>query len=345
VWLNVAWFHICIHCQGSLQVFFLLQASPEQSKKQAEDADRAMNKIKTNRQAEQETAPEPKERDGSEAEVAEAKVCSGIAALVRKTKQKSAGRAIKDTLLQASPEEIKKKQEDADRVMMEILEEEQEAAVAAAAVSQKKKQAKEGKERRNVDRQVGIKKVEQGEEQSDDSETEKNKTENVAAVEVAAGLKDKAEEQEWDGDDGLLNESSALMAKQAREAGAPAAGVGVEAGSWPSPLQANVEVAAITMSAAAAEAELLFMSKFNFSSGEAGEKEAGVEAGASGVGENVFESIDTECKVCMHAPKSHLFVPCGHMCVCSSCASLIMANTKMCPICCTPASHVIKLFL
>jgi hypothetical protein len=301
VWVNVAWFHICIHCQGSLQVFFLLQASPEQSKKQAEDADRAMNKnLEKNRQAEQETAPEPKERDGSEAEVAEAKVCSGIAALVRKTKQKSAGRAIKDTLHQASPEEIKKKQEDADRVMMEILEEEQEAAVAAAAVSQKKKQAKEGKERRNADRQVGIEKVEQGEEQNDDSErteardeSEKNKTENVATVEVAAGLKDKAEEQEWDGDDGLLNESSAkrksrngkkggdqgasaskpaLMVKQAREAGAPAAGVGVEAGSWPPPLQANVEVAAITMSAAAAEAELLFMSKFNFSSGEAGIK-------------------------------------------------------------------------
>jgi hypothetical protein len=36
----------------------------------------------------------------------------------------------------------------------------------------------------------------------------------------------------------------------------------------------------------------------------------------------------TECKM------SHLFVPCGHVCACSSCASRIMETTKMCPICC-----------
>ena len=38
--------------------------------------------------------------------------------------------------------------------------------------------------------------------------------------------------------------------------------------------------------------------------------------------------------------QSHLFTPCGHLCVCSTCASLIMGTTKMCPTCRTPASQV-----
>jgi len=55
---------MCRHYQGSLDVIVLLQASPEQTKKQQEDADRAMeNEHDKNRQGEQEA----KERDGSEA--------------------------------------------------------------------------------------------------------------------------------------------------------------------------------------------------------------------------------------------------------------------------------------
>jgi hypothetical protein len=268
---------------------------------------------------------EPRERDGSEAKVAEAKSYSGIA-LIRKTKQKGAGIAMKDTSIQASPEEIKKQQEDADRVMKELLEEEQQAAVTAAAVSQKKKHDK-GRRGKAAHGQGGIKK----EEQKDDSERTEAKDEKKA------------------GDQGASASKPALRAKQANEAGVAAAGAGVEARSWSPPLQADVEQAAITMSAASAAAELLFMSKFNFSPGRgAGEIDKVVEAGASGASEeseDAFESIETECKVCMHAPKSHLFVPCGHMCVCSSCATIVMANTKMCPICCTPASHVVRLFL
>jgi hypothetical protein len=38
--------------------------------------------------------------------------------------------------------------------------------------------------------------------------------------------------------------------------------------------------------------------------------------------------------------QSHLFTMCGHLYVCSNCASLIMETTKMCPICCTPDSQV-----
>jgi hypothetical protein len=111
-----------------------------------------------------------------------------IATPIRNTKQKGAkdvlhGRHSKlgDDLikLQASPEKIKKQQgdadramreEDADRAMRELLEEVEKEKAAAAAGSQKKKQAKAGKSEK------------------------KKKTENVAAVAVVAGLKDKVEE-------------------------------------------------------------------------------------------------------------------------------------------------------
>jgi len=46
-----------------------------------------------------------------------------IATLIRNTKQKCA----KDVLLQASPEKIKKQQEDADRPMRQLLEEDEKA--------------------------------------------------------------------------------------------------------------------------------------------------------------------------------------------------------------------------
>jgi hypothetical protein len=83
-----------------------------------------------------------------------------------------------------------------------------------------------------------------------------------------------------------------------------------------------------------------------------------------------FTNMDTECKVCLHSQRvrrqvfssfykfvfkisylththgginmqSHLFVPCGHVCVCSGCASKIMETTKKCPICCASATQVL----
>jgi hypothetical protein len=81
------------------------------------------------------------------------------------------------------------------------------------------------------------------------------------------------------GDQGASASKTAPWATEAKEAGAAAAGVGVEAKSWPLPLQADVEQAAACMSlmpgaAATYEGEKLFMAKFNLwpsetSSGEA----------------------------------------------------------------------------
>ena len=75
-------------------------------------------------------------------QVAERQAHAGIAKLIRSEQHKGADRAMKDTLLQVSPEQINKQQKDADRAMKEFLEVEGKDAAAAAAVSQKKNQAK-----------------------------------------------------------------------------------------------------------------------------------------------------------------------------------------------------------
>ena len=63
-------------------------------------------------------------------------------------------------------------------------------------------------------------------------------------------------------------------------------------------------------SAAAAEGEAMCMANFNLSpegSGSGGQTDGGREAGSAsekvdGV-DHVFKGMDTECQVCMHAPK------------------------------------------
>ena len=40
-----------------------------------------------------------------------------------------------------------------------------------------------------------------------------------------------------------------------------------------------------------------------------------------------------ECVVCSKAPRTHVFVPCGHMCACKTCSSRVMESRKVCPMC------------
>jgi hypothetical protein len=54
------------------------------------------------------------------------------------------GHTVKDTMLQASPEKIKKQQEDADRAMRELLKEDEKEKAASAADSQKKSKKRAG---------------------------------------------------------------------------------------------------------------------------------------------------------------------------------------------------------
>ena len=51
------------------------------------------------------------------------------------------------------------------------------------------------------------------------------------------------------------------------------------------------------------------------------------------------------CVVCFDAPKDHIIVPCGHQCVCASCAEqLTNTRTPTCPVCRGPIRETMKVF-
>jgi hypothetical protein len=57
------------------------------------------------------------------------------------------------------------------------------------------------------------------------------------------------------------------------------------------------------------------------------------------------DAEETLCVVCFDAPKDHAIVPCGHVCVCASCAEqLTTTRTPMCPVCRAPILQTLKLF-
>jgi hypothetical protein len=57
------------------------------------------------------------------------------------------------------------------------------------------------------------------------------------------------------------------------------------------------------------------------------------------------DAEETQCVVCFDAPKDHIIVPCGHQCVCASCAEqLTKTRTPMCPVCRGPLRKTMKVF-
>ena len=53
----------------------------------------------------------------------------------------------------------------------------------------------------------------------------------------------------------------------------------------------------------------------------------------------------SECVVCMDKERSHIFVPCGHRCVCEECSAMVMrAAQPRCPYCRAPATSSIQTF-
>ena len=58
----------------------------------------------------------------------------------------------------------------------------------------------------------------------------------------------------------------------------------------------------------------------------------------------VEDESDTTCVVCLDADRSHLYVPCGHKCVCAACAARVMAGDALCPVCRMAATAVVKVF-
>ena len=73
---------------------------------------------------------------------------------------------------------------------------------------------------------------------------------------------------------------------------------------------------------------------------------AGAQDQAQEVGEAVV--VDDEdkdsCCVCLDAPKQFVFGPCGHVCVCETCAKEVMQTAKECPMCRTPVVTAFKVF-
>jgi len=55
-------------------------------------------------------------------------------------------------------------------------------------------------------------------------------------------------------------------------------------------------------------------------------------------------SRDGECSVCLDAANSHVLVPCGHKCVCETCAEMIKENEMDCPICRVKVMWVCRVF-
>ena len=52
-----------------------------------------------------------------------------------------------------------------------------------------------------------------------------------------------------------------------------------------------------------------------------------------------------ECSICLDEKKTHAFMPCGHMCVCTTCAASIMASSRKCPICRVVGRNCVKVYL
>ena len=52
----------------------------------------------------------------------------------------------------------------------------------------------------------------------------------------------------------------------------------------------------------------------------------------------------TTCAICLEAPQTHVFLPCGHVCACQQCSKRVMDRKKKCPICNQRAKKTTELF-
>ena len=56
------------------------------------------------------------------------------------------------------------------------------------------------------------------------------------------------------------------------------------------------------------------------------------------------EATSNLCDVCFDAEKTHIFIPCGHFCVCEGCATAVMAVNAQCPVCRVKAVQIVRVF-
>jgi len=57
-----------------------------------------------------------------------------------------------------------------------------------------------------------------------------------------------------------------------------------------------------------------------------------------------IRQLGLTCTICLEAPRSHVFIPCGHFVACESCALKAFQWRSACPICRKKSSMVTKVF-
>ena len=58
-----------------------------------------------------------------------------------------------------------------------------------------------------------------------------------------------------------------------------------------------------------------------------------------------FIQQEHECVICKTSRKTHIFVPCGHLCVCVDCAEITMTVSKTCPLCRKASTGIMQVFV
>ena len=51
------------------------------------------------------------------------------------------------------------------------------------------------------------------------------------------------------------------------------------------------------------------------------------------------------CVVCLAANVTHALVPCGHMCVCEECSSIVVGHMTKCPMCRVHVQRGVRIYL
>jgi len=75
-----------------------------------------------------------------------------------------------------------------------------------------------------------------------------------------------------------------------------------------------------------------------------GEEAAAAAAAAAALQED-RDGDSVVCVVCMDAPSTHAFVPCGHRSVCQACSITVFGLfQQLCPVCRCASTQVIKIF-
>jgi len=61
-----------------------------------------------------------------------------------------------------------------------------------------------------------------------------------------------------------------------------------------------------------------------------------------GGGEAADDVVRPDCVICIEQPSSHVVMPCGHVCLCSTCAgTMSMQTDKRCPVCRSPMATLL----